>query len=551
MSLLDAKTHRILEEIHAFTGDVLRDLRSRASVYAAFVGAPEPADRPERLQYLRALVDEHWSLIESALPEASKDLRHRPLWEGAFALHTTPKIRHKFIRWIYRGVTDVLAHHDAAKLAVADAGDERPDAESADERGRRHEDRLADLLPPCQSGAGKVTPVSHSPTQYKPDQLRRLLVELRADFDKLRERERPIKIRLIHEASNAEAEGGPHDEPPFGEQPVAFLSAGHRLFRQHFDANGKPRLTDPPVLNPAGEPIVDSAGRGLDVTMPARRLIQITGDSDAVTRLRGLAKRGGQLAGARPGAMLRMLDGWQFGASEDRPEDRWWALVFELAWSGRHPSLSAKRNLWWATETGGLVLVPYDAEELRVCAGASPESLRKHIPETWLTRLPEAYMSEIDDAASACFDLADALADELAATQPRYEVASETAEGVDLQADGAEEPDAKGYVKTPSDPRSYVPVTEIVTAHTPPGLSMTARRVSEIAEDYADNQIRWTRPRDKRGNPIKNRRSVHLGDWAAYVKTSTGIDAEGFPRLSEAEIDARKNAVRQTGQCGK
>lgn len=106
--------------------------------------------------------------------------------------------------------------------------------------------------------------------------------------------------------------------------------------------------------------------------------------------------------------------------------------------------------------------------------------------------------------------------------------------------------DSHGYVETPADPSAYVPAVDIMTSHTPENAGITVKHVSKIVGDFTANRVRWTRPTDKQGKPIVNRRSVHLGDWAGYLKRQAGTDEEGFPRLGDAEIERRKKAVRNT-----
>jgi len=114
-----------------------------------------------------------------------------------------------------------------------------------------------------------------------------------------------------------------------------------------------------------------------------------------------------------------------------------------------------------------------------------------------------------------------------------------------------DEPDERGYVESPTDPTAYVPATDILTEHTPAALSVSMKELGTILEDYHVNRIRWTRPLGKSRQPMRNRRSVHLGDWTAYVKRRVPADADGFPRLSEAELESRKAAVRNSKHAGK
>ena len=128
------------------------------------------------------------------------------------------------------------------------------------------------------------------------EQVHRLLSQLRAEFDGLRARETPVQARLIHRATNAEAEGVKGSPSRMVGSVGGIFRAGQRDGWPNLDANGNQEFVDRPLLDPAGTPIVNSAGQGVDWTMPASRTIEFSGDRGAVTRLRTLAERGGQLA---------------------------------------------------------------------------------------------------------------------------------------------------------------------------------------------------------------------------------------------------------------
>ncbi|MCK6458102.1 MAG: hypothetical protein L6Q92_16430 [Phycisphaerae bacterium] len=118
-----------------------------------------------------------------------------------------------------------------------------------------------------------------------------------------------------------------------------------------------------------------------------------------------------------------------------------------------------------------------------------------------------------------------------------------------------DKPDKRGYVESPAHPKDYVPATDILATHTPVGLPITMDRLVAIIEDYDSNRVRWTRPRAKNGRPMRNRRSVHVGDWAQYVKRRLPPrDADGYPTLTKAEIDdieSRKAAAHKLKQAQK
>lgn len=114
-----------------------------------------------------------------------------------------------------------------------------------------------------------------------------------------------------------------------------------------------------------------------------------------------------------------------------------------------------------------------------------------------------------------------------------------------------DEPDERGYVASPADPAAYVPVRNVLADHTPAELAISMKELGTIIEDYHTNRVRWTRPLGKDGRPIPNRRSVHLGDWTAYVKRRLPAEEDGFPRLTEAELESRRAAVRNGKLTGK
>ncbi|MFQ5807429.1 MAG: hypothetical protein ACE5I3_13355, partial [Phycisphaerae bacterium] len=236
-------------------------------------------------------------------------------------------------------------------------------------------------------------------------------------------------------------------------------------------------------------------------------------------------------------------------------EELWWALVFELAWSGRHPLLTATRHLWRTSEKGGLVRLPYDLEQVHQLAALPLGPMGKVVPEHWLKRLPDAYMSEIDDAASACSDLATVLADELEAALSGGNADVGPGEDAHELVGQAGEPDATGYVAHPTDRSAYVSAGDIVSKHTPAKMPLTAKQLTQVLEDYGTNHIRWTRPAGRDGKPRKNRRSIHVTDWLAYVErqraSGVAADENGWPTVSSDEIAERADAIRRQKPAGK
>jgi len=117
-------------------------------------------------------------------------------------------------------------------------------------------------------------------------------------------------------------------------------------------------------------------------------------------------------------------------------------------------------------------------------------------------------------------------------------------------------PDATGYVASPSDMRSFVPMQRIRAEYCEDIAVTTVKQITKVLEDYPANRVRWTRPLSKTtGFPNPRRRSVHLVDWETYVNRlkhgRDEADDNGFPDLTPVEIEARKTKVRRNRQVGK
>jgi hypothetical protein len=264
--------------------------------------------------------------------------------------------------------------------------------------------------------------------------LTRLLTQIRSEFDTLRWKSRRIEAFLVHRATNAEAEGVKGFPQPTGKF-FAMGGAGHREFRQVVDENGNYRLRDDPIVDVHGKPIVNSAGTAYDVVMPAFRSVFFTGDNDHFGQLSTIAKRAGAAAAAGDFKVARILDGWRFSTTSDL----WWALVFELAWTGTHPLLTADRRIWLPSESPN-TYVPYDRETLKALS-ASEFGPASAIPVAWLQHLPEAWISELDDVVVASIDTLDSLIAELSTSDQapptsqsdEEQLADESAVDLDMQ----------------------------------------------------------------------------------------------------------------------
>jgi hypothetical protein len=235
------------------------------------------------------------------------------------------------------------------------------------------------------------------------DELLHLLEQIRSDFDRARFECEPISVMLVHRATNAEAEGV-KGYPKAQREPIAYGGAGHREAVQLVDEKGNPKFRADPILDVHGNPIVNSAGDAFDVVMPAFRQVQFSGEVSDYHKLNTLAERAGRVVlNISNLPIFACLLGWQFS----EPADFWWSLVFEIAWSGRHPMISAQRRIWAPSEKP-TSFFPYDLEQLRRLSDGIL-GLEKSIPQNWLKRLPEAFVSQIENIAAASFDAADYL----------------------------------------------------------------------------------------------------------------------------------------------
>lgn len=134
-------------------------------------------------------------------------------------------------------------------------------------------------------------------------------------------------------------------------------------------------------------------------------------------------------------------------------------------------------------------------------------------------------------------------------------LAQRTAYGHDRRAEAKRlesEPDATGYVANPIDVGAFVPMKEILTNHAKaPGLN--EKVCKRIILDYPANHVRWTRPLNKAGLPMRIRLSVHLEDWLQCLDRRKAlpvspVDEDGFPNVSTAEVEAAKSLFRSSGR---
>ena len=275
--------------------------------------------------------------------------------------------------------------------------------------------------------------------------------------------------------------------------------------------------------------------------MPAGREWSYCGTSRASAQFREQAERGGLALQSAPEAALTWVPHDTLSTQMD--EYRWLWSVFDLAWQGRHPSLRADRRIWSPSNrgAGGVVYLPFDRGSLRFLR-TSPLF---DFPEEWTERLPGFFISELPDLFQASADLIDTLLDMAGhpPTDPKQVDHLKPPHAKTVAADDA--PNKNGYVLCPNDPAAYVALNDVINEHTPKEWPLNMKQLVNILEDYKTNQVRWTRPTDKKGKPIRNRRNVHLGDWHTCCKRASHTDSEGFPIITEAQIKADKAEINR------
>ncbi len=222
-----------------------------------------------------------------------------------------------------------------------------------------------------------------------------LLQQISSEFDRLRwSASGEVRLGIYHQATNAELDGF-----PWQEQAAAMETIAHREFVQFADENGSPRFRDTPVLDAAGNPIVNSAGQAFDVQMPAHRGLFLYGDPKDVSRLRSIVSRAGKvLLHERTKLDIDFGRAWRF-ASE---AGFYWSVVFEIAWSKNHPLLAADKRLFVKSANCSY---PYDIEAIRRMRSSKFGDFSDALPAEWEKELPDAWVSTIDEGIAACCDV--------------------------------------------------------------------------------------------------------------------------------------------------
>ncbi len=102
-----------------------------------------------------------------------------------------------------------------------------------------------------------------------------------------------------------------------------------------------------------------------------------------------------------------------------------------------------------------------------------------------------------------------------------------------------DKPDKSGYVRTPSSPDDYMAVTELLKLEDTWKVAHTLKKINGILKENPTT-IRWTRPLSLEGIPIKNRKSIHIGDWSRFIR---GQCDDADP--TQDEIAERKLKIRR------
>lgn len=238
--------------------------------------------------------------------------------------------------------------------------------------------------------------------------------DLLADWKALR-RDAAATCRMHHYASNAEAMG--FDAAWFNladPWPTLIdnkrgidLPRCHRDSVQHFPSE-PPKVAE---LDLHGNPMVNSAGRPLAMTMPAMRHFYVQTSPDELKRWRQLISRSSRWLWETREVSGRWIAYFQ---PTDAP---WWSGIFELLFANECAEASAERSIPLPPEDGSsaVVCVPWDAEFVRDAISGTtkfgPQIVG--IPPAWAERLPEAYLSRLDDPASASVGLVESIMDGL------------------------------------------------------------------------------------------------------------------------------------------
>ena len=85
------------------------------------------------------------------------------------------------------------------------------------------------------------------------EKFNRLLSQARSDFDRIRSQNKPIRVQLLHKATNAEAEGVRGIPRAFA-GAIAFHGAGNREARQVFDERGNATFRKDPIIESTAIP---------------------------------------------------------------------------------------------------------------------------------------------------------------------------------------------------------------------------------------------------------------------------------------------------------
>lgn len=175
------------------------------------------------------------------------------------------------------------------------------------------------------------------------------------------------------------------------------------------------------------------------------------------------------------------------------------AYLHSLAWGTEHyQELFEDERETFAelVRTGELFAAVEDAKRWVLRTGLD-------VPDLWLhplgtiaddTPLPEHRRDELG-----------AIIDQMNIRLTRLDANAQPA----AMATDPERRDDNGFVANPTDEAAYVPLTKILSEHTPPHVADDAKGLTRYLDAHKGDVRQW--------RPRPNRRSVHLGDWLRSI----------------------------------
>lgn len=209
--------------------------------------------------------------------------------------------------------------------------------------------------------------------------------------------EREVHIGYAHQALHSELGKLPWENDWDTGSATSMTNVCSRDMFMRRDENGNVLFREIPLLDAAGEPIVNGAGDAFDVVLPASRFVYLRGAQRDVARISQVAERAGKLMLALRRDIGIKFTPWRFS----QPVGVFWYALFELAFSNSHPLLHATKKLYIA---GSRTSYPYDIEAVKHFRSSEFGGFETSLPAEWETELPDAWISDLDDGLAACFD---------------------------------------------------------------------------------------------------------------------------------------------------